>query len=515
MEPGQLLRAASFSPHDAAYFVSNLPMRILSLELTDVRQLHQKEIPFVPGFNLIVGENGAGKSTALRAIATALGKVANFHSSLHLGDGDIPFDAPESRVRVNFQNENEVASVELTRRFGVTKRTGPKPSVPVIWFGANESLARPFYARKTRKLKRLRGESHERREALRFREEMLFEEEFIEREDGEEKVDFGRSHVIRRLVGEVIRNFSPKFERFAWQFIPYDCSVKFVAADTGKAERHALFARSAEFEIMRRLSSEKIMRRRRGWGQRRSIQFDGRGHPKSGGKRIQPFFEIPDLLEQAAKQSEVRLPLEGITVELKLSPRIVVFGPDGPFSLEQLSDGEKRIFSIVVDVARQLSIAPPGWRNIDQAPGIVLIDEIDCHLHPKWQRMIVKALEDLFPACQFIATTHSPFVIQSVQPNALQSLDDQLIADFTDRGIEEIALNVMHVEDAEVSPRYFEMLNVAKEYYRLLDEAKKSDEPKRAGLKARLKDLTSPYRRNPAFQAFLEMKGMAALGTIE
>lgn len=62
-------------------------------------------------------------------------------------------------------------------------------------------------------------------------------------------------------------------------------------------------------------------------------------------------------------------------------------------------------------MARRLAIANPGLQNPLNCQAIVLIDEIDLHLHPKWQRMVIKKLPEVFPNCQFIVTTHSPHVI--------------------------------------------------------------------------------------------------------
>ena len=58
--------------------------------------------------------------------------------------------------------------------------------------------------------------------------------------------------------------------------------------------------------------------------------------------------------------------------------------------------------------------------EVDRA--VVLIDEIDLHLHPSWQRVILSSLEDVFPAVQFIATTHSPQVVQSMRTNNMIAL---------------------------------------------------------------------------------------------
>ncbi len=77
----------------------------------------------------------------------------------------------------------------------------------------------------------------------------------------------------------------------------------------------------------------------------------------------------------------------------------------------QLSQGEKSMMALVGDIARRLAMMNPGLVNPLEGFGIVLIDEIDLHLHPKWQRSIVSNLNRTFPNCQFILTTHSPIVI--------------------------------------------------------------------------------------------------------
>lgn len=64
-------------------------------------------------------------------------------------------------------------------------------------------------------------------------------------------------------------------------------------------------------------------------------------------------------------------------------------------------------------MARRLLLEFPD-RTLAEAPGLVCIDEIELHLHPAWQRKILTSLMDLFPRCQFIASTHSPQVIGSV-----------------------------------------------------------------------------------------------------
>ena len=90
-------------------------------------------------------------------------------------------------------------------------------------------------------------------------------------------------------------------------------------------------------------------------------------------------------------------------------------------SVRQLSDGERGTLALVLDLTRRLAQANPEMSDpAAEAEAVVLIDEIELHLHPKWQRQIVRNLMATFPRCQFIATTHSPQVIGEVEHDRIQ-----------------------------------------------------------------------------------------------
>lgn len=83
-------------------------------------------------------------------------------------------------------------------------------------------------------------------------------------------------------------------------------------------------------------------------------------------------------------------------------------------ALSQLSDGERSLILLVSDVARRLAIANPGRPDPLSGSGIVLIDEIELHLHPGWQRAVLPGLRRAFPGLQIIVATHSPQVLSRV-----------------------------------------------------------------------------------------------------
>lgn len=103
-------------------------------------------------------------------------------------------------------------------------------------------------------------------------------------------------------------------------------------------------------------------------------------------------------------------------VEEDLNPIFTL--DDNECYLEELSSGFKSVLSIVFSIVNWIEGVNEGeQRNIDKACGTVLIDEIEAHLHPAWQKTILSAVTQLFPNLQFIVTTHSPYVIASAEKN--------------------------------------------------------------------------------------------------
>ena len=86
-----------------------------------------------------------------------------------------------------------------------------------------------------------------------------------------------------------------------------------------------------------------------------------------------------------------------------------------PLELAQLSDGYRNLLGLVLDFARRLAQANPNWPDPLKAPGILLIDEVELHLHPRWQQTILPSLQSVFPNTQLVVSTHSPAVLTTVR----------------------------------------------------------------------------------------------------
>ena len=95
------------------------------------------------------------------------------------------------------------------------------------------------------------------------------------------------------------------------------------------------------------------------------------------------------------------------------------------FAMDEMSDGYKNTLSMIGDIAYRMAVLNPilGERVLEKTPGVVLIDEIDLHLHPQWQQTILSDLHAIFPEIQFIVSSHAPAVINSVPREQIRVLD--------------------------------------------------------------------------------------------
>lgn len=103
--------------------------------------------------------------------------------------------------------------------------------------------------------------------------------------------------------------------------------------------------------------------------------------------------------------------------------RMVVNKESEELNVAQLSDGEKIYLALIGDLCRKLVLANPEMTDPLQGTGVVMIDEVDLHLHPRWQGEVATRLTEVFPNVQFILTTHSPQVINRIASERLRILD--------------------------------------------------------------------------------------------
>jgi len=140
---------------------------------------------------------------------------------------------------------------------------------------------------------------------------------------------------------------------------------------------------------------------------------------------------------------------KNIRVERKPRLHMAVDKNGQVLNVEQLSQGKKLAMALVGDIARRLSIMNPGLSSVLEGNGIILIDEAELHLHPRWQRTLVSRLSETFSNYQFILTTHSPLLISDYKNVLCYSLDDgvlNIVEDLYGSDVNQVLLEAMDTE---------------------------------------------------------------------
>jgi len=178
-------------------------------------------------------------------------------------------------------------------------------------------------------------------------------------------------------------------------------------------------------------------------------------------------------------------------------------------SFSMMSAGYKNIVRLTADIAyRAITLNPHLKENaVKRTQGIVLIDEIDMHLHPKWQKSIIQDLKNTFPKIQFIITSHSPFIIQSLRSRELISLDGDVMNEPFRKSISDIIEDEMNLDNVIRGNKFLEMQKVASEYFTLLKNGKSSfSDNETKLLKEKLDVLELEFNDDPVFIALMKAK---------
>ncbi len=350
-------------------------MRIDRIEIQNFKRFEQQTLELHPRFTLLVGDNGAGKTTLLDALAVAAGVWLVKPPDTTLVDSGRNIMSAEIRL-VSEQVGDRVQFKEL------------KPvSIQAEGVIAGQSVA---WCRQIRK-DGARTTSADAKAAL-----DVVAGVYARDEAGEDVLcpvigyyGAGRAWLPSRARGQKAKANGPARRWDAF----YDC-----------------------FEERIRLGDLQT------WFQREAIAFANRkGSWRPGYEAVKRAVLrcIPDC---------ENLWYDGDRAEIVL----LIEGAAQPFSL--LSAGQRMMVALIADIAikavtqnafllpaDQLGPEDEPWpRVLRDAPGLILIDEVDVHLHPKWQRRVVGDLKETFPAMQFVATTHSPQVIGEVPADEIR-----------------------------------------------------------------------------------------------
>lgn len=202
----------------------------------------------------------------------------------------------------------------------------------------------------------------------------------------------------------------------------------------------------------------------------------------------------------AIRQIDIDTKNNEFTAQIKMSK------DDEPYWLtyDMMSAGFKAMINITAEIAHRC-IELNGFLGLEavkKTPGIIMIDEVDLYLHPHWQQHILSDLQTAFPEMQFVVTTHSPFIVQSIKSQNVITLDGVKGDSNPDmRSIEDIAVTEMNMDTARF-PRYQQMVEQAEKYYQLVKLGKEKTLEAR-NVKKELDDIEALFSDDPAYVALL------------
>jgi predicted ATP-binding protein involved in virulence len=201
---------------------------------------------------------------------------------------------------------------------------------------------------------------------------------------------------------------------------------------------------------------------------------------------------------------------------------LLIDGQALPFN--SLSAGQKMMVALIADIAIKMVTQNFAFlaeeseldyqtlpQVLQKTPGLVLIDELDVHLHPKWQRRVVNDLKNTFPSIQFVCTSHSPFIIQSISPGELRSLDveDSQPLQYANQSIEDIAEDIQLVDMPQQSLKAQQLAQVTERYFTLLENQDAANSQELVIAEADYRQALEPFSDNPGLTAFLKLEAMA------
>ena len=351
-------------------------MRIETVLLENYRAHENLLVGFQSGFNLVVGVNGSGKTSLLKGVCEALSgftnDVPNIHGYRTLAEQDIAFLRMESvNGRLRFE---------------------PQFPIEVHAAGSAFGLSCDWRVWKSSSLEHYRADG-------------IFPGRLTGMAPDEPAIGpFAKQTVAWPLVA---------FYRASRQWNGAKPSE--MQAATEKISRTSAYASWWDAS----LDSSAFQ----GWVISKCLE-----RFQTSSETGIPFDDIHDdeLALVSAALAEAVDGFRGMKYDLKQKSLLIDWQASAmemrsSIGFENLSDGQRAVICLVADIARRMCILNPilGQDVIAKTPGVVLIDELDMHLHPRWQRILTTGLKRAFPSVQFIAASHSPQVIGELHPDEI------------------------------------------------------------------------------------------------
>ncbi len=434
-------------------------MRIKSINIVNFKGFENKTINFNGNLTVVIGNNTAGKTTLLKALQVGLGA---YLQSLKQLPGGVPyrrnFSSLDKFMRFDkelrdYRHNEEKPRITINAEYPITESlcdNCPKVSfVPINWY-------REFAGNYTTHTRACAGElidAVHQMESLRYDKKQKSIYPLV--------LSFG----AKRTSDSQARSTSNVKERVsrvekAYKFALHD-KVDFESAIEWLKHYDKNIKDNKEFEGTREAFFEALQ------------------------------TAIPALSEIEFDKGEI----EAIVSVTGHTPSRHHFS--------YMSDGLQSMINIVSEIAHRCIELNGflGSNAVKMTPGVIMIDEIDLYLHPHWQKHVLQDLTKAFPMIQFIVSTHSPFIVQSLQEGQLISFDDNVLTtgDPFRESLEDITSERMGLQQDIRSKRFNEMVDTAMRLFEAADNGSKNKED----LKNQLIEIESEYSWDPAYLALI------------
>lgn len=396
-------------------------LKINTIELKNFRCYEHLKVEFNPKYNVFVGINSAGKTTILDAVAIALGAYISGFDAI----GTLSIAKEDARVE----------------KFSLGSTTQIQAQFPVKIIGCGETGQKNI--RWERAKNSING-STTRVDASQI---------INHAKDIQNKVRKGEVELILPVIvyygtGRLWLQKKEKKQR------------KMVKKNTSRLDGY--------IDCLSSASNTKLMIR---WFEKMTYIS------------LQENKEIPELeaVKEAIEKTYLMVDETAVKITITFQVKkeeleIEIIRKTGEIEqlpLKQLSDGTKSILSLVADIAYRMAVLNPQLSDgiTRKTPGIVMIDEIDMHLHPSWQSKIVGALHEVFPKVQFMFTTHAPTVLANIDNRYIQEVTRTEVTKVNEKTFGRSVGDI--IEDIMGAPsRNVEIKKRFKEFYDAIDSGK-------------------------------------------
>jgi predicted ATP-binding protein involved in virulence len=450
-------------------------MQLESLNIANFKSFTQREFTFNPEFNLIIGINGSGKTSILNAVAVALAAWSRSYMPSDIADRPIEVFEVREFFKDNQYLRSPSATIKATAITSIVDARLEKKDGRATW---------------SREWKE--GQPNTSTQGtIQYQNRGSFSDQYPLR------LDSYKENIFKHL--ESAKEFDLPLFAF------YGCDRLWYSKPGQEDNEQSATARYTRFDGYAQCfhtgaASSDVVK----WLIKHALASS---QQKNSTAPLQ-------VIREAARAGLENC--EQLDYDFEQSRVIVIFNDGSQIAYEHLSEGQRTMLGLFCDIARRASLLNPhlGLDACKQTKGVVLIDELDLHLHPTWQRSIIEKLRTIFPKIQFICTTHSPFLIQSLRSgDELLMIEGEATATLGNRSLEEIATYFMGVKQPETSLQYQEQLDSTRQIITLLNDIKKSPAEKLAEYKSKLQKSGKLFASNPALQAILEVQKTAQTGS--